>query len=427
MYPFIRNGQIVFDATPEERERARRTPFPGTGMRVGGPLPQDNQLVVQSSGGFPPQPPGGGQLVASTSLQPSLQFLACCCNWSNDEMSALRLLLVAHDEELELALQVRAQQMRALRAMLTSMPRTMPRPVFHPDVDFIDSDIANRAIVDLMHCFDLGTGLKILSTVIRYRKHPIAHNLTLDINEVMGGGAPFNLSFPETGEVMYVITTSYHVIIAARSGKQKDLPHPTLIGGDDPEAYSAGMVFFQDHRIIRVLINGSGHFKPNHWSSIEVSLMCFNRLPPEAFHPAFAGFEVFRHGGHLMIGGPMPSGGSALVPFQVCNGPELRGTTEATSALARRSQMTDAFNMVKNLTKKVVGGTLFDCLVNVRPNPVLFALMTPQMRTTYNALMQLMRNTPVHARRGVLGPNGVYQALVTNLLNRLIEIANRAK
>ena len=78
-------------------------------------------------------------------------------------------------------------------------------------------------------------------------------------------------------------------------------------------------------------------------------------------------------------------------------------------------------------SKKVVGGMLFDSLVNLKPNAVLFALMTPQMRFTYNALMQLMLQTPAHSRRGVLGPNGVYQALVTNFLNRLIEIANRAK
>jgi hypothetical protein len=39
--PYIRNGQIVFDSTPEERAAARSTPFPGVGLRLdGGPVVQ---------------------------------------------------------------------------------------------------------------------------------------------------------------------------------------------------------------------------------------------------------------------------------------------------------------------------------------------------------------------------------------------------
>lgn len=387
----------------------------------------DAALVVPAHDGRPP-PPGGGQLVVLPRLQPTLQFLAQNCHWSNDELSALRLVLLLRAEEVEVLLQAHAQRRRALHALLTQGPRAMPRPVFHADPDFVDSDIAARAIVDLLYCFDLSSGLRVLSTVIRYRKHPLAHDLTLHLGEALAGGAPLRLSFPRDGEVMYVITTAGHIILAARSGHQKDLPHPTLVGGDDPEVLSGGIVHFQDHRIIRVHINASGHFKPNHVSSVEVSLLCFGRLPPEAFHRDFEGYEVFRHGGALRIAGPVPTGGSALTPFRVCDGPDIRGTLEATAALQRRGQMHDALGMMNKLTAKVVGGILFDGLVNLQPNWVLYGLMTPHMRGSYRALMQLMHGIAgLPARKGTLGPNAAYRALLTALLQRLAEIAKGAR
>jgi hypothetical protein len=120
---------------------------------------------------------------------------------------------------------------------------------------------------------------------------------------------------------MYVVNTSGQVIIAARSGKQKDLPHPTLIGEDDPEALSAGLVFFRQGRIVRIFINASGHFKPNAASSIEVSLAVFSRLPPEAFHPEFEGYRVFHHGEKegVFWRGPVPCIGAPFAPFSICD------------------------------------------------------------------------------------------------------------
>lgn len=39
-------------------------------------------------------------------------------------------------------------------------------------------------------------------------------------------------------------------------------PHPTLIGGRNPQVQAAGMVYFKGGKIHRV-VNISGHFKPN--------------------------------------------------------------------------------------------------------------------------------------------------------------------
>ena len=39
-------------------------------------------------------------------------------------------------------------------------------------------------------------------------------------------------------------------------------PHPTLIGGKDPQAQCAGIIKFKDGRIFRI-DNQSGHFRPN--------------------------------------------------------------------------------------------------------------------------------------------------------------------
>src|ERR1700754_305165 len=278
--PYIRNGEIVYDSTPEEREAARRTRFPGTGMRLDGepvapspvaftPIRQrvgDDDLARQivSSGGQPPSPPGGGSAVA-VSLAPALNFLSTHCCWSADQLSMVCLILDLEHEEVQNTIQILSLRRQTLRALIVqrprlSIPRSMPHVVFRADPTFIVSDISGRAIIDIMQCFDLTAGLRVvqstIQTVVRYRTHSGAHNLSACLGARIASGRPIQLTFPAvSGEVMYVVTTSGNVIIAARSGHQKDLPHPTLIGGLDPEAISAGLIYFRDGRIIRVFIN----------------------------------------------------------------------------------------------------------------------------------------------------------------------------
>ncbi|MCX6595906.1 MAG: hypothetical protein NTV70_06025 [Acidobacteria bacterium] len=342
-------------------------------------------------------------------------------------MSALHLLIDLELVEIVQRLQLRAHRILNFRSLVCSVPRPFPRSVFRPDPSYLDSDIANRAIVDLMQFFDLASGVKVLGDTIQristYRCHPLAKNLTVGLGHMVQANMPVTLTFPaESGEVMYVVTTGGEIIIAARSGHQRDLPHPTLIGGDDPEALSAGLVLFRDGRIVCVFINASGHFKPNDLSSIEVSLALFSRLPAEAFHPEFEGYQVFRHGGPLRIDGPIPTGGSGFNPFQIINGGDIRGTVEMTDALARRSQMVDAFHLIAQKTKKVVGGTLMASLQALNPDPVFFGLMTPAMRQDYGLLLQLMMVTAAVNRARTLGGNATYQKLVNDFLARLAQL-----
>lgn len=415
--PYIRNGQIVFDSTPEERAAARSTPFPGLGMRLnGGPVgpvvqapthapmslrrqSSDDDLALQivSSGGPPPQPPGGGS-VASFTLLPTLTFLSSACGWSANQRSSLCLILVMEHEEVQNSIRILNLRRQALLALLrqrrASIPRSMPRVVFRPDPTFIVSDISGRAIIDIMQCFDLTTGLRLvestMQTVCRYRTHPCAYNLSTCFGSHLESGRPMRLAFPAaTGEVMYVINTSGQVIIAARSGKQKDLPHPTLIGEDDPEALSAGLVFFRQGRIVRIFINASGHFKPNAASSIEVSLAVFSRLPPEAFHPEFEGYRVFHHGEKegIVWRGPVPCIGAPFAPFSICDEGETPGSLEATQALMRTGQMRDTLHLISNLESKIISGILIKYLKAGSADPVLLALMDAGMRDQYARIL----------------------------------------
>jgi hypothetical protein len=446
--PYIRNGQIVYDSTPEEREAARRTRFPGTGMRLNGeplastpdmptpvPVPRqldndDLALQVVSSGGQPPPPPGGGGAVA-VSLAPALNFLSTQCCWSATQLSALYLILDLEHEGVQNAIQILSLRRQTLRALLArpprlNIPRPMPHVVFRADPKFIVSDISGRAIIDIMQCFDLTAGLHLvqstIQTVVRYRTHSGAHNLSACLGTRIETGRPIRLTFPAvTGEVMYVVTTSGDVIIAARSGHQKDLPHPTLIGGLDPEALSAGLIYFQDGRIIRVFINASGHFKPNTLSSIEVSFAVFSRLPPEAFHPHFEGYRVFQHGHEegVTISGPMTRPGSAFAPFAICDGGDFAGSLDATQALTRTSQMRDTLHLIESFEIKIVSGILMKYLTALSPDPVLLALMTPAMRGRYARLLAAAAGST--NRQRAIATHEDFRPLVDEIRERLAQ------
>jgi len=438
---FIRNGVIVTDATDEEREIARRTPFPGVGRRLDGrdsdlqslavrpPPPSDDEVALsglQFDDGHDPGS-GGGSIVQA--LGPALDFLPHC-GWSNRELSCLRLLLLVDIQGLRRRMLMRVQRRLQVIALLqsrTHIPRAMPRPVFRVDPAFAQSDILSaRAIIELMECFDVSSGLSVigstLQSVLTYRTHPLAINLTTDLTSMILRRSRARLEFPqETGEVMYVINTDYEIIIAARSGHQRDLPHPTLIGGDDPEVLSAGMVFFRDGRIVCIFINASGHFKPNHLSSIEVSVGAFSRLPPDAFHAEFLGYRIFQHGGHRMLHAPIPLGQCTLYqPFRVIDGPDLRGTLEATSAITSRGQMQQVLNLVRNYARKIVNGMLMTVILRSQTTHPILGLMTSAMRAEVSILINLHGG----GQPGPLGQNVNFQGLVDRFILRLQQLAS---
>jgi hypothetical protein len=181
------------------------------------------------------------------------------------------------------------------------------------------ADIGNRAATSAWGFIDTSADAgeagfeERLTRGARYRPHPAA----IDLGEAFAGlgqGAQIRVEIPRVkGEVMYVITLDYRLIIGARSGSQHQFPHPTVVGGEDPEVLSAGIVEFEEGRIRRLKVNDSGHFRPNAPSSFEVAAGLLSRLPRSAFHPTFE-MTVFREGPPRLLDGPV-GGGDA--PFDV--------------------------------------------------------------------------------------------------------------
>lgn len=71
------------------------------------------------------------------------------------------------------------------------------------------------------------------------------------------------------GDYMYVIDKDGNLILGSRAQwsvkepfVEGKAPHPTLIGGDNPKVQAAGMVYFNDGKILRIT-NNSGHYKPS--------------------------------------------------------------------------------------------------------------------------------------------------------------------
>ncbi|MBQ8135241.1 MAG: hypothetical protein IJ192_12680 [Clostridia bacterium] len=78
----------------------------------------------------------------------------------------------------------------------------------------------------------------------------------------------------QDGTITYVLDENGNIIIGKRVNpnhpeKNKRAPHPTLIGGKDPQVRCAGMISFHKGKIFSVN-NDSGHFRPNQKSMEKV-------------------------------------------------------------------------------------------------------------------------------------------------------------
>ena len=93
---------------------------------------------------------------------------------------------------------------------------------------------------------------------------------------------------------MYAIDESGDIIIGTRGGQR--MPHPTLIGGENPQVLGAGIVDIRGGRIYSV-DNASGHFKPGP-ASLEAAQKAFGNLPPSVFRKDFQGYLPYSAGGH---------------------------------------------------------------------------------------------------------------------------------
>jgi hypothetical protein len=84
--------------------------------------------------------------------------------------------------------------------------------------------------------------------------------------------------------LMYVIDESNNIFIGGRAGA--NMPHPTLIGGTNPNVKSAGMIRFEDGRILEIS-NSSGHFKPSGAALQEAESIFRQKIPANSFDSRF--------------------------------------------------------------------------------------------------------------------------------------------
>lgn len=107
-----------------------------------------------------------------------------------------------------------------------------------------------------------------------YIKNPTATKLSTVATPQgkIGGGF-------DNGNYMYVIDDKGEVWVGKRL--RKNMPHPTLIGGKDPQVLGAGMVEIRGGKIVRI-DNHSGHFRPPR-ASLRDAVKGFLKLPREVF------------------------------------------------------------------------------------------------------------------------------------------------
>lgn len=111
-----------------------------------------------------------------------------------------------------------------------------------------------------------------------YDKNPTAQNITDMINGNYIGNKNTNLDMP------YVVDLQGNIILGKRNGNGRDgvpTPHPTLIGGKDPQVQMAGIVHIHGGKIASY-DNQSGHFKPNS-KSMKAADEAFGKLPAALF------------------------------------------------------------------------------------------------------------------------------------------------
>ncbi|WP_344931091.1 hypothetical protein, partial [Aquimarina addita] len=85
--------------------------------------------------------------------------------------------------------------------------------------------------------------------------------------------------------LMYVIDESDNIIIGGRGGTNS-YPHPTLIGGVNPNVKSAGMIRFKDGRVLEIN-NNSGHFKPSNSVLQQAEQIFRQKMPTNSFDSGF--------------------------------------------------------------------------------------------------------------------------------------------
>ena len=128
-----------------------------------------------------------------------------------------------------------------------------------------------------------------------YIKNPSTKDITTYVNNsnYLGtGGKKGALN----GEYMYIIDTNNNIIIGNRVTnqvvKKYGLPHPTLLGGENPQVQGAGIIEIRGGKIYRV-DNASGHFQPGTESLKRTEEVFREKIPEKYFSNGFEGFQTY--------------------------------------------------------------------------------------------------------------------------------------
>lgn len=117
-----------------------------------------------------------------------------------------------------------------------------------------------------------------------YFKNPTATKL----EDAVQGNSVFLDGKKANGQLTYIVDEKGEIIFGKRSNpndQSKRAPHPTLIGGKDPQVQVAGMITFREGKIYSI-DNQSGHYKPNIQSmgKVESALQKLYEQNPNLFH-----------------------------------------------------------------------------------------------------------------------------------------------
>jgi hypothetical protein len=139
--------------------------------------------------------------------------------------------------------------------------------------DFVDIDIARNVINDGVYV--LNPSRKLITNT--------------SINVSLSGRIRIDDTLLN-GQYMYVVDLEGNLIFGTRTGTR--MPHPTLIGGRNPEVLAAGMVEFRGGRLYSI-DNASGHFRPSNESLALVQQIFENTFPARAFRDSFQGYLTY--------------------------------------------------------------------------------------------------------------------------------------
>ena len=188
------------------------------------------------------------------------------------------------------------QAITIIRRNFSSIPDSMPATAFGVNEDSMKKDL------DTNIATNVGTEE---TKLIRYGHNPTIQHSCNALNPLSHRLHP-SIGSPNAGvEIMWVLTSERGLVFGTRPLNIRR-PHPTLVGGIDPEVISAGTIDVANNQILEIR-DDSGHFRPG-FPGLELALRAFNALPVDVFHPFFRGFVHYKSRQAIAASSPVRDG-----------------------------------------------------------------------------------------------------------------------